>query len=474
MNQAALISLVSLVSLAGLGCRAGTLAPTSQIVVPVDTDAPVPSAAASLVPLDATAPLFDTLQVDLFAPGEASACAGCSNTFALDEAALQARTVSFGVAAPPGVPGYRMRLRMYPSWATLSGAPPEPGAAGNVPDSVVDTIVDVPVVGDGQVVDFTVLLATDTVGVPVGSLAAPASMTPGAPAASMVGTWPSAARVPCAGQAPSGTVCIPGGAFWMGNAKVVGEGDANGSDELRLVVVSPFFLDATEVTVGRLRAGGVQAEVLWSGSSSGTQIQDFCTDTAAPAGREDVPVNCIGWMTARSFCVARGGDLPTEAQFEYVASAFQGRSFVWGEDAPACPDAVLEGGGWGLNELSPFQDCKPATPPGGPLAVGTQVTPPRRDRLELATGTVYDLVGNVQELTRDLWNRQDEACWSTPGVYRDPLCASTTSVDAQGQRLNVVRGGCYLSPPRGGTAAVRTFLSETQASPEIGFRCATP
>ena len=82
-------------------------------------------------------------------------------------------------------------------------------------------------------------------------------------------TWPSAVRVPCAGSAAAGEVCVPGGAYWMGNAKLTGEGTGDAADRLRLVVVPPFFLDATEVTVGRVRAAGATPDYTFSGDATG-------------------------------------------------------------------------------------------------------------------------------------------------------------------------------------------------------------
>src|SRR5262249_21734949 len=157
---------------------------------------------------------------------------------------------------------------------------------------------------------------TDSVGVPVGSLDAPIDPQEGLPGPSQVGTWPGAEVIPCSGTPGEGQVCIPGGAFWMGNAKVIGEGVGDGADRLRLVVMPPFFLDAAEVTLARVRAAGAMPDYAWSGGSMGTAWQDYCTFTAT--GNDDTPVNCTSWPHARAFCQGLGGDLPTEAQFEYV------------------------------------------------------------------------------------------------------------------------------------------------------------
>jgi formylglycine-generating enzyme len=455
-------------ALAASGCAPAELPARGQVLLHIDTDAPVPPASGH-VGIEDPSPLFDTLRVDVFEPLETAPCTGCSREFALDAERFRQKLVSFGVPATPGKAGYRVRLRMYPSRATLSGEPPAPDAAGNAPSSVIDTTVVLPVTSEG-VIDRAVFLATDAVGVPAGSLDTPVNTTSVAKGPSRVGTWPGAVRVPCTGAAADGEVCIPGGAFWMGNAKLTGEGVGDAADRLRLIVVAPFFLDSTEVTIARLRATGSKPDYAWSGGATGLAFQDFCTYTAMPMGREDLPVNCMSWKHVKAFCEAQGGDLPTEAQFEYVASAFQGRLYVWGEDDPTCDDAVLGQAGWGL--LDKFQaPCKPATPPGGPLVVGSNAMPARRDRLELPSGTVYDLVGNMCEFSRDLWNRQDEACWSVPGVYVDPVCEAVSPADGP---KHSYRGGCWDITARLSTSASREGIGDnaTLGLIGLGFRCA--
>src|SRR6185436_82728 len=94
-------------------------------------------------------------------------------------------------------------------------------------------------------IDVTVFLPTDAVGRPIGTLDDPIPADLRAPGISAVGTWPGARRVPCQGMANPGEVCVPGGAFWMGNP-LLSVGDAT---RQRLVVLSPFFIDSAEVTV---------------------------------------------------------------------------------------------------------------------------------------------------------------------------------------------------------------------------------
>src|SRR6202044_847618 len=129
-----------------------------------------------------------------------------------------------------------------------------------------------------------------------------------------------AVRTSCVGTPPDGQVCIPGGAFWMGGGLLQGGGETDAIE--RIVVLSPFFLSAHEVTVSELRAGKLDMTQIasWSGSLSGDESSDWCTITTSPGPHESLPANCITWQGARDYCLAMGGDLPTEAQLEYVMS----------------------------------------------------------------------------------------------------------------------------------------------------------
>ncbi|MBW2458502.1 MAG: hypothetical protein JRI68_28645, partial [Deltaproteobacteria bacterium] len=219
------------------GCTS-ELPPAGQVLLYLDTDAPLPAGPGVVLSPGAPQPLFDTVRIDVYEPGAAEPCAGCSRTFALTAPQVQAGEASIGVPSEAGRSGYRARLRMYHSASTLNGALPEPLAADWPPQSVVDLIVALPEVAEEGIVEATAFLATDDVGIPRGALDAPEPTRSGRPSTSQVGTWPGAQRVPCAGTPLEGEVCIPGGAFWMGNPLVRGTGRGDEADLRRLVVLS--------------------------------------------------------------------------------------------------------------------------------------------------------------------------------------------------------------------------------------------
>jgi sulfatase modifying factor 1 len=455
-----------------IACSARVAPNTAQILLYVDTDAPIASPSNPALGLTDPLPLFDRVRIDLFPPGAPDPCDGCSNDFGID--ADQLRTgASVGLVPDPGVVGYRARVRLYRGAFATPAGDPDPG-------TTVDVTVSLLPIGTLGIVEQTVLLPTDDVGQPQGSLAAPLAPTAGRPASSAVGTWGPATRVPCSGPAGAAEVCIPGGAYWMGNPLAVNLNELDEGTHPRLVVVSPYFLRTTEVTVQEFRASGARPVNEWSGGTNGTAWADWCTFAPSPRPCsmgfpcEDDVQNCVTWAEARAYCVSSGGDLPTEAQYEYAASGTQSQLYVWGEDAPQCGDATYGASGGTGQLLQDVGDGCPMTGFGGPTLPGEG----KLDALITMDGTVVDLAGNVSEWARDVWNRDDELCWSVPGVYTNPLCQTPSLADGFD---HAVRGGEWFAPPLNLHAAGR--VAEGQSGPGelmdqgdigVGFRCARP
>jgi formylglycine-generating enzyme required for sulfatase activity len=429
--------------LLALACGACAPPPAGQVRLFVTTDAPLPGGAASLDVATEAPPLFDRLRVDLYRPGEDAPCAGCTSQFAADRALVDAGGASVGLVPPVGASGYRARVRLFLGASSLG---PEPD-----PDVTIDSTIALPTIAEDGIVDVTVLLSTDDVGVRRG-WPEPLDPTPGAAPAGLVGSWPHARRVDCAEPPGPGEVCVPGGAYWMGNPRAgIAHDPGTESDRQRLVVLSPFYLDATELTVGDVRAFPALAHTL------PTHEQDpICNYTAVKGDHEDHPLNCASPAFLQNVCKQRGGNLPTEAQLEYVGGGLRSLLHVWGEDEPTCEDAVY---GYG--------DCPGRAAHDQPGGSG------RRDRLELPTGTIVDIAGNLSEYVLDRWNRQDEACWSRPGVYVDPVC-DTPSID-DGMPLMLIRcfGASWADGPLYLRAAVRHYGC-TSSEVYSGGRCARP
>lgn len=266
---------------------------------------------------------------------------------------------------------------------------------------------------------------------------------------------------------------MPGGAFWMGSPLVEPvPGVADGRTS-RIVVLAPFYLDAHELTVEEARKLALVPRAGWDGTSDGRTSDSYCTfNFGGPdAIRDKLPLNCIRWAEAARLCRLRGGDLPTEAQLEYAASGLRGAPFVWGRDAPSCSergfDTVISraSGVFGSGDRScvfaPLEGIG-ALPPGSGA----------RDRLRLGDGEIVDLVGNLREWARDVWQLESESCWG-PGVFFDPVC-TTPSATSGAEARRSARGGTWVEPAVAALAASRGFGPEEAPNPAAGVRCAYP
>jgi formylglycine-generating enzyme len=444
----------ALVALAA-SCGPQQLPPESELVLYLDTDAPLPSASAPAVPY-----LFDHVRIDGVG-ADGTAC-DCTREFDLDAEMLKDGGASFGVIPSPGAVtrgGDRVRVRMYRIEDAVDDQPPA--------STTLDVTFVLPGIAANTVVDRTLFLPTEAVGQPQGQ-ATPVATRAGSPNPSHVGTWPGAARVDCTGAARAGEVCIPGGAFWMGNVAAGERGQYSG-DAQRLVTLAPFFIDETEVTVASFRAAGFVADELYAGIMDGS-FQSYCTFTPKPGPFEDLPVTCLGWQTSRQYCLAKGGELPTEAQFEYVASGLSSGEYVWGSGEPACADAVLQRAGVGVLE-NDYGTCR-TTPWGGAAPVASTM----RDALVVGSGAVHDLVGNVTEAVLDAFQLSTGPCWSRPGVYVNPVCGPLP-VDCGKAGVSTLvsyRGGRWTGDGYTALAAFRDFAPCNTLSPDRGFRCVRP
>lgn len=288
------------------------------------------------------------------------------------------------------------------------------------------------------------------------------------------------ATVPCTASARPGTtlpdgtelfdeeVCVPGRAFVFGTPYGFGYGTTSDVPE-RIVRLPPFRIDRYEVTVARWRdalAKGLHATnggpTVNDGPLDQTTAATGCTWSDAPMGREALPLNCVDLADARALCTFLGGDLPTEAEWEYVAldvgrdSATQ---YPWGNEVPTCAQAVygrrVEAQCAGMGE--PLL-CACNTAGTGPIAVAA----PTGD-VALATG-VADLAGNLVELVRDSAASFASACWAAQPLD-SPSCQdpSVTAID--------IRGGSWADSASALPAYLRLFASGTSRGTDQGFRC---
>jgi formylglycine-generating enzyme required for sulfatase activity len=266
-------------------------------------------------------------------------------------------------------------------------------------------------------------------------------------------------------------VFIPAGTFTMGTAPddypsdewlLVGKRLGEDRDEMPAheVSLSAFCIDRTEVTVAAYRkcvddgANRNRCPPSPRMSGAGGRCNWYLPD------RDLHPMNCVHAISAASYCKwATGGDLPTEAQWEYAARGVDGRKFPWGNAAPAanllnaCGSECLAVYPLGPDDHGLYggDDRWPETAPVGTYPDGA------------SPFGLLDMAGNVREWVADAY-----APYTSSPVHNPRITSSTSE-------SRVLRGSTWhtvhVSRVR---SAFRTYQDWSYANDNTGFRCAAP
>ena len=399
-----------------LGCGPRTAPPSAQLVIHLDTDATLPAPPGQ----PDQAYLFDRVRIDVLEDGIPT---GVGRDFAVDEASFRERRASFGLVAPAGRV-FAVRVRLYRLDRVYEGEP--------APTSTLESRAALPALVEGKVQHLGLLLHLADVGTIVG-YPDPVEAAPWVDTPSLVGS--AVERRDCGEARYEGEACVPGGAFLLGlpTPLAVADPRATRLPTERVVLMSPFFVDTHEVTGAMLAAklpelGAVRPPL--DDATIGCNVSP------------SLPVNCVHPETARAYCRSLGKTLPTEAQYEYLASG-RGREWLypWGYDTPRCAD-VVAADTFGVT-LVP---CGPGIRPAGSG---------RLDRVALDR-PVLDLAGNVAEFAAD-----DLGVLPGGRLLRDPIGTGS---------FTVARGGSFLTP----LADVRATLRASdfgEGAAQVGFRC---
>ncbi|HVJ91499.1 MAG TPA: SUMF1/EgtB/PvdO family nonheme iron enzyme [Labilithrix sp.] len=224
-----------------------------------------------------------------------------------------------------------------------------------------------------------------------------------------------------------GMVRIPGGRFTMGTDDKKAPPNERPS---RVVVLPPFWIDKTEVTVGAYRACVERGPCPRPARTS-----SLCTyDLGDPA----LPVSCVPWTSAQAYCIAVGKRLPREVEWEMAARGSSGAKYPWGgASAAGCGPAVTLASDATQRSCGGKKPARVGSHPSGASPYG-----------------VLDMSGNVEEWVAD-WYHEGNSDFS-------PRAGAS----------HVLRGGGWLSHPSQAKTTSRNWGSAREMGPNVGFRCA--
>lgn len=255
-------------------------------------------------------------------------------------------------------------------------------------------------------------------------------------------------------------VYVPDGEFLMGSED---------ESPIHRVALDSFWIDQTEVTNAQYvkflnqiveSAEIVDDEVIYYHCYP---IYDLICDSCPRDNRitwdgtqfdtlseyRELPVVMVSWYGAQEYCAWAGGQLPTEAQWEYAARGPEGNPYPWGDftdcargnfdDETLWDQYVVEGG----EGCDGYQDKAPVGSfPEGASWVG-----------------VLDMSGNVKEWIAD-WKGGYESHWR-----------QMNPTGPEEGELRVTRGDAYSDHLIAPATERRTFMPRNMNN-VVGFRCA--
>ena len=234
-----------------------------------------------------------------------------------------------------------------------------------------------------------------------------------------------------------GMAYVRPGEFLMGSP--LGSQTPPSEQPRRRLNVPGFFVSRTEVTNAAyaefVAAKGAPTPRHWTTPrrlpSGQVEGKTYAADLAKH------PVVWVSWEEARAYARWRGGDLPSEAQWEKAARGPDAREYPWGEGRRLKNRPVRA-----HVHVDPTRLRRAPTSPVG--AHGDDESP----------YGVYDMAGNVEEWVRDAFERYPGA---PAGAEADP-----------GKR--VLRGGSFRWPWADARCARRSRADPAYRKDRIGFR----
>jgi len=297
---------------------------------------------------------------------------------------------------------------------------------------------------------------------------------------------------------PTDVAFVPGGYFLRGNPTAK-PGDAD--FPFRVVRVKPFLIDRYEVSNADYREFVEYVRTTGDYTMSHPAAPPLKDHTPAgwahPAlSHPDQPVVGVDWFDAYAYLRWRGKRLPTEAEWEMAARGRDGRTYPWGETAPARTYVNTPAG---RNYIAAQMDAQvpprppprrkrswfgcqrqPPPPPESHKTVLPSVTWPvnqllpeqaqapqyqfgRIDPLAMNPFGIFHMVGNAAEWVAD---------WYDPGYYRTVVWDNPAGPE-RGE-VRAFRGASYLSGDPAMAASYYRRWPENDALRRGGDRTGKP
>ena len=214
-------------------------------------------------------------------------------------------------------------------------------------------------------------------------------------------------------------ILIQAGSFNMGS------NDSGAQPVHSVQIRNDFYVGKTEVTVGQYRA------CVNAGVCTRTIVEWYCNWTSSVEAKERYPLNCVYWEDARKFARWVGGDLPSEAQWEYTARSM-GRNveYPWGGAFPTCQ----------LANTNFYNALYSETIYCVPLLEGGYTAPVCSTIGGNTAQGVCDMGGNVEEWVLDDWHASYNGAPTNEEAWCNDLGGCSTN-----SNYRVVRGGSYDS-----------------------------
>ncbi|NJL53835.1 SUMF1/EgtB/PvdO family nonheme iron enzyme [bacterium] len=255
---------------------------------------------------------------------------------------------------------------------------------------------------------------------------------------------------------------IPSGTFLMGR----GSNDTEGRDHdferpAHEQNLPTFFIAETETTNAQFRRfiddNGYNIREYWTADGwawrEAENVREPRCWADAQLRGDNQSVSCVTWYEAMAYTAwlrAKTGDnyaLPTESQWERAARGTEGRIYPWGNDPPAFDRANYGNANEAPRTVRSY--------PNGATREG-----------------VFDLAGNVWEMTRSIYCRDgtsDEAC--AAAVFRYPYDPNDgrEGLPTATQRI-AIRGGSFNNAAGILPAYTRDPFPVDGVVPHVGFR----